>query len=288
MSASVPLDPNLHPYRPDLAAEKLRGLVDAPRFAEATAYQVTAGVCPLRRSPEPDAEQLSQALHGATVEIYDEQDGFGWGQMVADGYVGWFDMAALSAPVLPVHRRVSALRTYAFSEPAFRSAPRFLLSLNATVSLTGREEAGFAECARCGWVFGGHLVPLDMFETDPVAVALRFLDAPYQWGGVESLGLDCSGLIQTAHAACGIALPRDSYMMRTVGTPVGGPDALDQLRRGDLVLWDGHVGMMVDAGTLIHANTFRMQTALEPLSEAVPRIAARFGPVLTLRRLMPA
>lgn len=279
-------DPNLHPWRPDLAASHLRGQVEAARFADPVAYQVTAGVAPLRRAPQPDAEQLSQALHGMVVDIYDEQGEFGWGQMRADGYVGWFAMDALSAPVLPVAARVTALRTYAYADPSPKAAPRFLLSLNAEVAPTGEEADGFVACARCGWVAREHLAEPGWFERDPVAVALRFVGAPYQWGGVESLGLDCSGLVQTAYRACGINLPRDSYMQRDAGTEVSDGKDLSGLRPGDVIVWNQHVAMVVDPGTVVHANTFHMATAVEPLNEALVRVASRYGPVVSVRRFL--
>jgi cell wall-associated NlpC family hydrolase len=280
------LDPNLHPWRPDLAASHLRGRVEAARYADPVAYQVTAGVAPLRQAPQPDAEQLSQALHGAVIDIYEEQGEFGWGQMRLDGYVGWFAMEALSAPVLPVTRRVRALRTYAYAEPSSKAAPRFLLSLNAEVAPTGEEVDGFVACARCGWVAREHLAALYDFEPDPVAVALRFVGAPYQWGGVESLGLDCSGLVQTAYRACGFALPRDSYMQRDAGREVSDGQDLSGLRRGDVIVWRQHVALVVDPQTVVHANTFHMATALEPLHQALTRVATRYGPVVSVRRFL--
>jgi cell wall-associated NlpC family hydrolase len=279
------LDPNLNPFRPDLAAMKLKGLVSADRYGEPTLFQVSAGVAPLRKVAAPDGEQLSQALHGDIIEIYEERDGFGWGQMRSDSYVGWFDMEALSAPVLPVTAKVHVLRTYAFSAPSVRAAPHFLLSLGAQVSELGREENGFVETARAGWVFGAHLSPLSAFAPDPVAVAEQFLHAPYQWGGVESLGLDCSGLIQTAFKAAGIGLPRDSYMQREIGHEVNWDASLQGLKRGDIVCWKGHVALMTSPTDIIHANGFHMQVVREPLAEAQARIGASYGPIITIRRL---
>lgn len=279
------LDPNLHPYRPDLAAESLRGQVVSDRFVQATTYQVSAGVASLRKTPAPDGEQLSQALHGDVIDIYEEVDGFGWGQMRSDSYVGWFDMAALSAPVLATTHKVSVLRTYAFSAPSARAAPHFLLSLGAHVVATGQRENGFVATERAGWVYEAHLSGLEDFATDAVAVAEQFLHAPYQWGGVESLGLDCSGLVQTAYKAAGLRVPRDSYMQREIGAPIHVDASLSGLQRGDIVCWKGHVGLMTDPVHLLHANGYHMAVAREPLAAAVDRIGSAYGPILTIRRL---
>jgi cell wall-associated NlpC family hydrolase len=280
------LDPNLHPVRPDLAASRYRGVVAAKRFADPVTYKVTAGVCPVRKEPAGDGEQLSQALHGDYVDILEERDGFGWGQMLSDGYVGWFDMDALSAPVQSPTHRVIALRTYGYSGPSVKSAPHFLLSLNATVTVTDQTEGNLVFCGRSGWIAASHLAPIGTgFASDPVSVAEQFLHAPYQWGGRESLGLDCSGLVQIAHLARGIALPRDSYMQREVGEAVEIGADLSGLKRGDLVCWRGHVGLMVDGAHMIHANGYHAATVIEPLAEAVARIDAQYGPILTVRRL---
>lgn len=274
-------DPRQHPWRTDLAAAGLEGLVPSARFVAPTRHQVSAGVAPLRAAPAGDAEQWSQALFGEMVDIFDEREGFGWGQMLSDGYVGWFDMAALSMPADAPNARVRALRTYAFSAPSVKAAPFFLLSLGARVARTGRVEAGFAECARGIWVAERHLAHLDEIEPDAVAVAERFAGAPYQWGGVESLGLDCSGLIQTAFKAAGRLPPRDSDLMRAWGKAV--PDGA-RLQRGDIVCWQGHVGLMTGPATMIHANAYHMETAIEPLAEAVARYSAAGLETLCMRR----
>ncbi len=279
------LDPNLHPYRSDLAATKLKGLVESARFVDPIPHQVSAGVAPLRKVPEPDGEQLSQALHGDVIDIYEERGGFGWGQMQSDGYVGWFDMAALSAPVLATSHKVNVLRTYAFSGPSARAAPHFLLSLGAQVTLKGERENGFVAVERAGWIYESHLASLLERASDPVTIAEQFLHTPYQWGGVESLGLDCSGLIQTAFKAAGILLPRDSYMQRNIGRAVPIDDRLNGLKRGDIVCWKGHVALMTDETHILHANGYHMAVAQEPLAAAAERIQASYGSILTIRRL---
>ena len=124
------------------------------------------------------------------------------------------------------------------------------------------------------FLYAKHLAPIDAREPDFVAIAERFLEAPYLWGGRTSEGIDCSGLAQTALMAAGIAAPRDSDMQEAaLGRPLPLDDALAQLRRGDLVFWKGHVGVMRDAATLLHANGWAMKVASEPLAEARARIA---------------
>lgn len=254
-----------------------------------TRMQVSAGVAALRRAPAPDAEMLTQALGGDTLRLFREEGEFGLVQAESDGYIGWALMEALSAPALPATHRVSALRTYVFSEASIKSAPHFMLCLNARLSVEGelQVEEGqgrrFLRLARFGYVVAGHAAPLSApFEADPAAVALRYEHTPYLWGGKESLGLDCSGLTQMAFAACGIALPRDSDMQaRLAGQPVPDADTPASRQRNDLVFWRGHVGLLADAHTLVHANAFHMRVAVEPLVDTI----ARIGPPTALRRL---
>lgn len=267
MSAS---DRRLTLLRDGVADRRLEGLVAADRFVDVTPMQVSAPLASLRVAPEPDAEQEDQVLFGETFDVLFETGEFAFGQARRDRYVGYVPMEALSAPVLSPEHRVSALRTYAFAEPDIKSAIVGLYSLNALVTVQARE-GRFAKGARTGWFVEHHLAPVGAgFETDYVAVAERFLGAPYQWGGRESLGLDCSGLIQQALYACGRACPRDTDLQRGFFPEIAQADR----RRGDLVFWKGHVAILLDPDTILHANAHHMAVAIEPLSEAIARIEA--------------
>jgi cell wall-associated NlpC family hydrolase len=252
----------------------------------ATAFQVTAGVAAVRETPAPDGRLATQALHGEIVDLFREEGEFGLVQCRRDRYAGWVNLDALSAPVLPVTHKVIALRTYCFAEPDLKSAPRFLLSLGARIAATGRTEGVWIEAGRAGWVHRRHLAGLTAFETDPVSVAERFIGTPYLWGGRESLGLDCSGLVQQAFEACGVLLPRDSDMQGAwAGEPVPDWQAPGVLQRGDLVCWAGHVGLLTAPDTLLHANAYHLQVECEPLEDAVRRIRPAAGEVTGVRRV---
>jgi cell wall-associated NlpC family hydrolase len=268
-------DARLTLARPDLACADLQGLVRAKAYAPTVAHRCIAPSAALRRAPEPASEQLDQLLFGEGFDVLEATDGWAWGQARRDGYVGFVSTNDLAeGAVWPTHR-VSALRAYGFSKPDIKSAPVGLFSLNALVCVEA-EEGRFAKAEGAGWIAASQLSPIGVFETDPAAVAEWFLGAPYQWGGRESLGLDCSGLIQQALYACGQGCPRDSDQQAALGTPVGPGN----LRRGDLVFWRGHVGMMLDEARMIHANARQMQVSIEPLADAL----ARIGPATGYRR----
>ena len=266
--------------RGDLAARALEGVVAADAYADSQVQVAIVPAVAIRRAPDLTGEQLDQLLFGEIFEVLGEQDGFAWGQSRRDGYVGFVERAALApAGALPTHR-VAAIRTYAFAEPSIKTRAFGPYSINALVRIEARE-GRFAKAAGTGWFVEDHLAPIGRFEVDPVAVAERFLGAPYLWGGRESLGLDCSGLTQQALAACGIAYPRDTDQQERLGQPLVAAD----LRRGDLVFWKGHVAMMLDAERIIHANAHHMATAIEPLSQTRARyIAAGVGEPTAYRR----
>ena len=279
------LDPRLTPARPDLAAAHLRGLVTAPDYVEGRAMQVVIGIADLQHEPSHYAPLDTQALFGENVTLYEDQEGWGWVQLARDGYVGYLPAAALGPARAPTHR-IAALRTHAYPAPTIKRPPRLALSLGALVDVA-RFDGDFAVTADGLFLCAKHLAPIDAREPDFVAVAERFLETPYLWGGRTSDGVDCSGLAQTALTAAGIPAPRDSDMQEAaLGRPLPLGDALAHLRRGDLAFWKGHVGIMRDGATLLHANGWAMKVMSEPLAEARARIEKNGGgAVASIRRL---
>ena len=279
------LDKRVTPARPDLADERLRDLVEASRFVQGTSRRVVAPSAPLRREPYPDAPLDTEALMGEAVTVYDEFEGFAWAQLEADGYVGYLPTESLGHAEAPPTHRVVALRTFLYPGPSLKLPPLAHLPLGAGVTPV-EDKAEYRRLATGGWVFAGHLRPADEHAPDFVSVAERMIGVPYLWGGKTSLGLDCSGLVQMAMAMAGMAAPRDSDMQaEALGAPVEIGDGLSGLRRGDLVVWRGHVGIMQDAERLLHANGHGMAVESEPLSVAEARIRQNsYGPITGVRR----
>jgi cell wall-associated NlpC family hydrolase len=297
MAERTAFDPRVTPARPDLAAKQLEGRIAAARFVAGQSYQVVEPQAPVRRAPSPDAPLDTEALKGERVTVYETTDeGWAWGQLDTDGYVGFLPASALAPPgPMPTHI-VVALRTLVFPGPSIKLPPTEALPLGARLAIT-RIEAPFAVTGSGGYLPARHVAPIEAEESDFVAVAERFLGAPYLWGGKTSLGLDCSGLVQVALAACGIACPRDSDMQEAAfATPalaeksVGSREEVDSTiklgncNRGDLVFWNGHVAVVRDGATLIHANAFHMAVAIEPIAEAIARIRAAGSEVTSVRR----
>ena len=275
-------DPRITPARPDLAAEHLRGKVTAARFAPGTVQEVIVGIASVRKDPSHDAPLLTEAFCGERVTIYEtDEEGWAWGQLESDKYVGWLPAVALLAPESAPTHKVAALRTFIFPGASIKLPPVDALPLGAQVTVT-REQDSFAVTEAGGFIPKRHLVPLANAEPDFVAVAERFVGAPYLWGGKSSLGIDCSGLVQVALTACGIKCPRDSDMQESA---LGKHASLAGLQSGDLIFWKGHVAIACGRNSLIHANAFHMAVAIEPVGEALARIALAGSQVTSVRRL---
>ena len=276
------LDKRTNPFRPDLAASHLRGEVEADHYADGTFYEVIDPIADLRRLPSPDAALDTQALLGERVAIYEiTEEGWAWGQLDTDKYVGWLPANALATPGTAPTHKVIVPRTLCFPGPNIKLPPVAALPMGAGIAVARQVEP--FSVTHNGWhVPAGHIAPLSATYRDPVAVAEMLLGAPYLWGGKSSLGIDCSGLVQLSLHAAGIACPRDSDMQEHA---LGREVALDELARGDLVFWNGHVAIARDARTLVHANAFHMMVAMEPAADAVARIAAAGHKVSAVKRL---
>ncbi len=278
-------DPRLTPARGDIAAKHLEGKVEAERFVSGEIVEVIDAIAPLRERPTGDAPLLTQALMGERAMIYDRNgEGWAWGQLMRDDYVGWLPEIALAKPSAAPTHQVTAIRTFAFPGPSIKLPPIEALVMGSLVTIT-REDGVFGVTPEGWYLPRRHLGRGDQHEADFVTVAERFVGTPYLWGGKSSLGIDCSGLVQMSLHAAGIACPRDSDMQQTaIGQPL---DTSEQraLRRGDLMFWKGHVAIVRDAESIVHANAHHMATVIEKTAEAVARIAAAGHDIDAIKRL---
>jgi cell wall-associated NlpC family hydrolase len=277
-------DARLTPARSDLAAAHLKGIVAAPRYVEGRTLGAIQGVAALRASPSVASRLETQIFFGEHFTVYDERDGWAWGQCAFDGYVGHVERALLGPVQGEATHRVSARFTQTYAAGEVKASAHGALPMNAKLVVTA-VGAKFATLACGRFVPLAHIAPLSEVAHDFVAIAEQMLGAPYLWGGRAPDGIDCSGLVQSSLERCGVNAPRDSDMQeRALGREVPGC-AGAVLRRGDLVFWSDHVGIMCDGATLLHANSHHMMVAKEPLADVVARNAAVGGAVTSVRRM---
>ncbi len=279
------LDPRHHAYREDLADERLLGRVEAPRFVSGTVRQINRPAVALRRRPEPTLGLETEALFGEHVTMFDEADGWAWVQLHRDRYVGYVPATALSPHVTTPTHRVRSPGTFLYNVPDIKSPPMMHLSITSPLTIVEEGER-FSRTHDGMFVISRHLTETNRYARDFVDVAESLEGVPYLWGGKTRVGLDCSGLVQLSLNAAGIDAPRDSDLQRKeLGAAITVNDKLEGLQRGDLVFWNGHVGIMLDGVMLLHANAHHMATVVETLPEAAGRIERAGLPILAVKRL---
>jgi cell wall-associated NlpC family hydrolase len=271
------------PAREDLAAAHLEGVMVAPCYVEGVRMRVIDEAIPLRAEPSPDCSLDTQLLFGEEVVVYDSEEGWAWGQAQNDSYVGYMPADSLVATTGALTHKVVAPRTFLYPAANMKTPNLGALPMGAQVEARATR-GDFVQLANGLFVFAAHLSEMTARQPDFVAVAEMFAGAPYLWGGKTFLGLDCSGLVQICLQAAGVAAPRDTDMQQA---ELGEAIALDApLRRGDLVFWKGHVGIMQDAQCILHASGHHMQVVSEDFVQARQRIKEKsFGDVTTIRRI---
>jgi len=277
---SIHLDPRVHAIRSDLADVALAGVLFAPHYARPRIRRLTALSAPLRANPKLQAGAVSELLMGEEFAVVDVAGGWAWGYCRHDHYVGYLPAELLGEAAAPTHV-VSAPAALVFERADIKSPVVARWAMG--VRFSGLMEDGFVR-SDAGFIHARHVTTVDAADGDPVAIALSLVGQPYRWGGRSGDGLDCSGLIQLALAGRGIAAPRDSDQQRNgLGVLL---DDNASLRRGDLVFFPGHVGLMVDGERIVHANAYWMAVTVEPLADVVARLAGDHDqPILARRRL---
>ncbi|CAM3157119.1 NlpC/P60 domain-containing protein [Deinococcus saxicola] len=270
-------DPRTHAYQPDSrrAEDALRGQLSEADWDYVTPRPVAATArLSLRSEPRADAVQVTEALPGEALELlWEDENGWAYVRTLHDRYLGWTPAAGLTGTGLTGTQRgelltVTALRAHAYAGPGVSQPIVGELCLEARIVRTPGEtvtEGGrfwlpiSLPDGRDAWV--GETVLSPIREADAAALALRFLDTPYVWGGRSAWGLDCSGLTQLVFSAFGQTLPRDADQQREF---LG---AVERPRRGDLAFFPGHVGLMLDERRMVHANATNMRVTVETLGE---------------------
>ncbi|GHC67189.1 NlpC/P60 family protein [Limoniibacter endophyticus] len=283
------LDARLHAYRVDLADARLEGKVEAARFVTGEIAHVAVPVADVCRKPSKNSSIDTQFLFGQDVTVFDRADGYAWVQGMTDGYVGYIAESELDAGRAPVTHVIKAPRTFVYSDADLRSPRLHPLSMGSRIDVAGTTEkrgTQYGILSTGGAVILGHLSADGEVAQDYVSAAERLLETPYLWGGTSGFGIDCSGIVQLSLAMAGRPFLRDTDMQERLGDDIDAGSHLENIRRGDLVFWRGHVAILQDATRIIHANGHTMSVASEPLAEAIARIAYLYGQPTAFRRVV--
>ena len=249
---------------------------------------VTSPLCDLRDEPRPDCSIDTQLLLGDVVNIVEENEGWARVQSRHDHYVGWTASSALGQGIAIATHRVISPRTMVYLGPDLRLPMVRALSMGSRLDIVGEaltRGTRYALLQSGEALAAGHLALVNQHENDFVEAARRLLGTPYLWGGNSAFGLDCSALVQLAMRMCGREVLRDTDMQAaTIGTVIDPGPGFSQLIRGDLVFWQGHVGIFEGDGNIVHASGHTMLVTSEPLVGAISRIAGLYGQPTVYRR----
>ncbi len=273
------IDPRITPANGRVAASFLQGEIEAKSFVEGEIKQCSAAAADI--VGKPNGRRTSQLIYGDLFHVLEERAGYAFGQSVTDGYCGYVRLDLLDTAQDATHW-VASPQTHLYPGANMKLMTLGALYFASEVAVESAEGT-WSKLASGMYVPSSHLLPINTRLNDPVDVADLFLGTPYLWGGSTRYGLDCSGLVQVAWRACGRDCPRDSDMQEAeIGRPLNQDETP---KRGDLVFWKGHVGLVTAPNRLLHANAFHMSVAYEPLDVAIERIeGAGGGPVTSMKR----
>lgn len=280
-------DERLTPLRDGVAALHLKGHVKADRFVEGKELHITAPVCVLKRDPSGDSAIDTQLIFGERFIAYGEKGNWIWGQSPRDHYVGWVRKSAVAEGKVEATHQVMSRGTFLYSDADLKSQPVMKIPMASRLLVTDRVTNRGLDYLKTdrGWVVKKHARLLEKTARDFVMVGESMLGMTYLWAGRSTFGLDCSGLVQLSMQMAGIPVLRDTDMQEaSIGEELELKEDLSGLKRGDLIFWPGHVGMMRDADNLLHANGHTMTVFSEPLEDAVKRISYLYGSPSSARR----
>ena len=273
-------DSRIIPIKHDLASTEYKGLINNKKFSNGKNYFVKSNTAPLYHKKNSN-ELISQLLYGEIFRVFEISGKFAWGQSLRDNYVGYTTIKSLSSKKVKATHKIKSLRAFIYREPEIKKIPITYLSLNSLVRVKSKK-GKFLFLENLGWVFSEDIAPINNFKFNVVDLAKQYLNTPYLWGGRDSIGIDCSGLVQNIYQMVGINMPRDTDLQELFVTNKVSSES--KIKAADLIFWKGHVAIAIDNKNIIHANAYHMKTSIETLKKAKTRISKQYGKIISVNR----
>ncbi|MFZ1807969.1 MAG: C40 family peptidase [Cyclobacteriaceae bacterium] len=228
---------------------------------DARSYGVSRlALIPVRKEPDDRSEQTTQLLFGDHYEVISSSDDRKWLliKIFSDSYQGWIDAKQHHAISPDYFEQINhanfKITTDISSGILYKKSPLTIL-IGSIVPISNSELFKMEE----QFAFNGEAKSLGQkreFEFLNV-IALKYLHAPYQWGGKSPFGIDCSGFTQMVYKICGFSISRDANQQAICGKEVVG---IENSLPGDLAFFSnnsgniGHVGILLEDQKIIHAS----------------------------------
>ncbi|WP_455478795.1 C40 family peptidase [Bartonella sp. B10] len=268
-------DSKLYALRDNLPDQHLETKITTQRFVPGEKKRVNTAVAGLFKENNKKSQRQTECLLGEELLIFEQGETMSWVQSLKDGCVGYIDTMILCSSTIKQTHIVSVPRTFQYLQADLHGPMECPLSMGSKVSVVNETEVRgtmYSILENGKAIITHHLSPIGQVFKDYVTVAETFIHTPYLWGGVSGFGIDCSGLVQLSMMMTGKMVLRNTAQQKTIGIALTDSD---KLQRGDLIFWKGHVAIMIDHENIIHANGFSMNVMIEPLEEAVTRIAKK-------------
>jgi len=256
------------------------------KFFTGQRLKIIDNYTPIKCSPNIDSETMSEALYGENFILKKTFKNWLFGKLESDNYEGFISINSISTEDYKHTHYVSELRTYMYSKPDIKSVTTGILSINSLITVVD-EVRGFSKLNNDSYVFTRHIDLKSKKNNNYIDTAIKFTNTPYKWGGRTSFGIDCSGLVQLSLMNSGYECPRDSELQKQVlGKNIPLETCFNNLKKGDLIFWEGHVGIMVSDKNIIHANSFSMDTRIEKLTDVDSRISQNSNKICEIKRIL--
>ena len=231
----------------------------------------------MKLKPSLSAPLETECLYGETIEILDEYSNWVYCKLLTDNYHGWIEKKSLGF-LKPLTHRVIVSRSFFYNLKSEKSNILNYIPMGANISVRFIEGA-WAEVYlsdkykfKIAHVPTKHITRKNSIIKDWVAIAEQLIGTPYKWGGRDTMGIDCSALLQLTYRTYGKKIPRNTVDQLSIEKEI--ITDINNLKRGCVVFWEGHVGIMVNKVDCLHSNAFHMKTIIEPLNKIIDRMGS--------------